>query len=109
MSKHRIDLYNLNLDNFFLCYNLNRDNFYKKIDFAFDENHIMEKFFIIGENYVKIFIYKENQLINFQNIAELKNVKTSLYSKIVTTPFCYIDNKKYLVISESNIEGFNSL
>ena len=109
LSKHRIDLYNLNLDNFFLCYNLNRDNFYKKIDFAFDENHIMEKFFIIGENYVKIFIYKENQLINFQNIAELKNVKTSLYSKIVTTPFCYIDNKKYLVIFESNIEGFNSL
>ena len=103
LSKHRIDLYDLNLDNFFLCYNLNRDNFYKKIDFAFDENHIMEKFFIIGENYVKIFIYKENQLINFQNIAELKNVKTSLYSKIVTTPFCYIDNKKYLVLLNNKL------
>ena len=107
LSTHKIDLYDLNNNKFLICSDLYKTNIYKKINFDFynEDNN----FFVIGENCIKLFVYKDNTLINIQNISNLKAIKTSLYSKIMTTPFCLNKKGKYILIFESNNEGFNSL
>ena len=105
LSTHHLDLYDFNKDEFLFLNDLYKMNLYKKIDFDFDR----EKCYIIGENMIKIFKHKNNKFENIQNIADLKNIKGSLYSKIVTTPFCFTNNEKYMIIFESNNEGFNIL
>ena len=58
---------------------------------------------------LKVFNFKNNKFDNIQNIGELKNIKGSLYSKTVSTPFCFTNDEKYIIIFESNNEGFNIL
>ena len=107
LSTHKIDLYDFNNNGFLFCSDFNKTNLYKKINIDF--NNEEENCFLIGENSIKLFSFKENQLINIQNISDLKAIKNPFYSKIMTTPFCINKNEKYILIFESNDEGFNSL
>jgi len=109
LSSHKLDIYDLNSDKFLLSKDLYKNDFYKKINIDFNGNNKDEKCFIIGENSIKTFNYKENNLLNIHDICGLKNIKSSFYSKISTTPFCFTNNEKYIIIFESNIDGFNSL
>ena len=105
LSTHQLNLYNLNLDIFIFLDDLCKINLYKKINIDFNN----ENCFIIGENKIKIFNFRNNLYKNIHNIGDLKSIKSSLYSKIVTTPFCFTEDDKYILIFESNDEGFNIL
>ena len=93
------------MDIFIFLDDLCKINLYKKINIDFNN----ENCFIIGENKIKIFNFRNNLYKNIHNISDLKSIKSSLYSKIVTTPFCFTENDKYILIFESNDEGFNIL
>ena len=105
LSTHQLNLYNLNLDIFIFLGDLCKINLYKKINIDFNN----ENCFIIGNNKIKIFNFRNNLYKNIHNIGDLKSIKSSLYSKIVTTPFCFTEDDKYILIFESNDEGFNIL
>ena len=105
LSTHQLNLYNLNMDIFIFLDDLCKINLYKKINIDFNN----ENCFIIGENKIKIFNFKNNKYENVYNISDLKSIKSSLYSKILTTPFCFTDDDKYILIFQSNDEGFNIL
>ena len=110
LSTHKIDLYDLNNNIFMIYFDMFKSNIYKKIIFNFNYNE--ENIFIIGENSIKLFAYKnnnENKLMNIQNINNLKNINSPIYSKIIATPFCFNKDGKYILIFESNDEGFNTL
>ena len=110
LSTHKIDLYDLNNNIFMIYFDMFKSNIYKKIIFNFNFNE--ENIFIIGENSIKLFAYKnnnENKLMNIQNINNLKNINSPIYSKIIATPFCFNKDGKYILIFESNDEGFNTL
>ena len=110
LSTHKIDLYDLNNNKFIIYFDMFKSNIYKKIIFNFNYNE--ENIFIIGENSIKLFAYKnnnENKLMNIQNINNLKNINSPIYSKIIATPFCFNKDGKYILIFESNDEGFNTL
>ena len=100
-----LHLYDLNKDIFFFVEDLNKTNIYKKINIDFNG----EIYYIVGENSIKLFKYKNKTLKNFQNISNLKTIKTALFNKIMTTPFCFNNNGKYILIFESNEDGFNTL
>ena len=105
LSTHSLELYDLNKDTFSFSNDLNKINLYKKINIGSND----EKYFIIGDNCIKIFIFKNDKLDNIQNISGLKTIKSFLYSKIISTPFCYDNCGKFILIFESNDEGFNVL
>ena len=105
LSTHHFDLYDFNKEQFLFLNDIYKINLFKKINIDLNG----EKCFIVGENMLKVFNFKNNKFDNIQNIGELKNIKGSLYSKTVSTPFCFTNDEKYIIIFESNNEGFNIL
>ncbi len=107
LSSNYLDIYDLNMNQFKFRNLLNRVNFFKKIYFSC-YNEIIN-YYIVGENSVQLFNVKKDHFIHVHTIDSLKTKSTTLYSKIITTPFNISRNGKYLLIFDSNEEGFNSI
>ena len=110
LNDNYLNLYDLNMNQFKFKSFLNKSNIYKKINISTNYNY--NKYIsvnLIGENSVELFNIKTNKFVHIHTINSLKKKISSLYSKIVVTPFCLESNGKYLLIFESNGEGFNSL
>ena len=107
LSSNSLDFYDLNIEQFKFKSRINKDNLYKKI-YISSYNQIWN-YNIVGENSVQLFNVKNEQLAHIHTINSLKMKSIPLYEKIITTPFDITINGKYLLIFESNENGFNSL
>jgi hypothetical protein len=108
LSSNSLDFYDLNIDQFKYKNTINKDNLYKRIYISSYNNQI-SNYNIVGENSVQLFIIKNDKLAHIHTINSLKTKSIPLYEKIITTPFDISNNGKYLLIFESNEEGFNSI
>ena len=106
LSSIYIDLYDFETDEFKITIVLNMVNLYKKINISKDDKNTCLN--LISSNSVKSFQLKKDKLIEVHTIESLKPKNTPLYCKIKTTPFCVNKDGKYLLIFESNDQGFNS-
>ena len=107
LSSNFLDIYDLNMNQFKFRNILNKVKFFKKIYFSFYKEVI--NYYIVGENSVQLFNIKKDHFIHVHTIDSLKTKSTRLYSKIITTPFNISRSGKYLLIFDSNEEGFNSI
>jgi hypothetical protein len=107
LSSISLYLYDFEADEFKHIIILNMGNLYKKLNISnYDKNTSL---YLIGSNSVKSFQLKKDKLIDLHTIESLKPKNTPLYCKIKATPFCISKDGKYLLIFESNDQGFNSL
>ena len=108
LSNLFLDIYDFNAEQFMYKAILNKTNFYKKIYISETNNNILN-FNLISENSIQLFTIKKNNLVLIHTIESLKKIITSLYCKIRSTPFGVNNDGKYLLIFDSNVEGFNLL
>ena len=108
LSNLFLDVYDFNTDQFKYKAILNKTSFYKKIFISETNNNILN-FNLIAENSIQLFNIKKDNLILIHTIESLKKIVTSLYCKIRSTPFGVNNDGKYILIFDSNEEGFNLL
>ena len=107
LSSNYVDLYDFETNEFKHTIILNMVNLYKKINISKEDKNT--NLILISANSVKSFQLKKDKIVNVNTIKSLKPKNTPLYYKIKTTPFCVNKDGKYLLIFESNDQGFNSL
>lgn len=106
LSDKSLDLYNLNSNQFIFKSKLCIENNYKNLFISKGSNN---NTYIIGENSIQFFILKNNKFIHIHTIDSLKSKKKSILYHKNTTPFSINNNGQYLLIFDSNDEGFNTL
>ena len=109
LSDKFLDIYDLNINQFQFKSILTKEKVFKKI-FLHNNDYNKNIFFnLIGENSVELYNIKNNKCVYIHTIDSLKKKISPLYCKIIVTPFCIENKGKYLLIFESNEEGFNIL
>ena len=104
-NNNYLSLFDLNKFNFICNYSCNQNFFsIKVLNFSNDNNN---NIYLIGNNEVDVVKLNNTKFTHIHSIKELKNRKSDVSWIYESTPFDISDNGKYVLIFESNRNGFN--